>query len=227
MTFSENGTTSVSMGWRLGGGVLIWERSRAPISAMCSVRGIGVALIESTSMLARMDLMRSFCTTPKRCSSSMISRPRSLNCTSLDSMRCVPIMTSTLPSSSFFSAMPLLLGRLKARNDFDRNRPALEAFLEGAVVLLGENRRRHQHGHLLAVGDRLERARAWRLRSCRSRRRRRSGGPSAAGFPCRPSRLRRRASGRACPRRESSLPFRAARACRTRYGWPRTALRWA
>ena len=36
--------------------------------------------------------------TPKRCSSSMMTRPRSLNCTSLETSRCVPITICVSPS---------------------------------------------------------------------------------------------------------------------------------
>ncbi len=66
---------------------------------MCSVRGIGVALSESTSTSRRSARSSSFCATPKRCSSSTITRPSSLGITSRLSTRCVPISTSTLPAS--------------------------------------------------------------------------------------------------------------------------------
>ena len=76
------------------------DMSRMPTSDMFSVRGIGVALSVSTSTRLRICLMRSLCATPKRCSSSTTSRPRSLNVTSFDSSRCVPTMTSTLPAAT-------------------------------------------------------------------------------------------------------------------------------
>ena len=76
------------------------DMSRMPTSDMFSVRGIGVAVIVSTSTFLRICLMRSLCATPKRCSSSTTSRPRSLNATSFDSRRCVPTMMSTLPAAS-------------------------------------------------------------------------------------------------------------------------------
>ena len=56
------------------------DMSRMPASDMFSVRGIGVAVIVSTSTRLRICLMRSLCATPKRCSSSTTSRPRSRNC---------------------------------------------------------------------------------------------------------------------------------------------------
>ncbi len=46
---------------------------------MCRVRGIGVAVRVSTSTCVRSCLIRSLCFTPKRCSSSTTSSPRSLN----------------------------------------------------------------------------------------------------------------------------------------------------
>ena len=76
-TDSENGATTVWIASRSLGGVSITDISRNPISDMCSVRGIGVADIESTSTFLRISLMRSLCATPNRCSSSTTSRPKS------------------------------------------------------------------------------------------------------------------------------------------------------
>jgi hypothetical protein len=71
-----------------------------PVTAISSVRGIGVADIASTSTLVRSALSVSLCSTPNRCSSSMMTRPRSLNRTSPVMSRCVPMTTSMLPSRS-------------------------------------------------------------------------------------------------------------------------------
>ena len=49
------------------------------------------------------------------------------------------------------------LGRAEARQLGDLHRPLREAVAEGLEVLLGQQRRRAQHGHLLAVGHRDER----------------------------------------------------------------------
>ena len=73
--------------------------SRSPASDICSVRGIGVADIEITSTFSFSWRSSSFCLTPKRCSSSTISRPRSLARTSRESTRWVPIRMSTRPSA--------------------------------------------------------------------------------------------------------------------------------
>ena len=67
------------------------------VSAIESVRGIGVAVSVSTSTLVRNCLMRSLCRTPKRCSSSTTSSPRSWKRTSWPSSRCVPTTMSMVP----------------------------------------------------------------------------------------------------------------------------------
>ena len=74
--------------------------SRIPVTAISRVRGIGVADIARTSTVVRIFFSDSFCSTPKRCSSSTITRPKSLNATSSERRRCVPMMTSTDPSVS-------------------------------------------------------------------------------------------------------------------------------
>src|SRR2546423_5052155 len=61
--------------------------SRRPASDIWSVRGIGVALRESTSTRSLSWRRSSFCFTPKRCSSSTIRRPRSSGRTSRDRPR--------------------------------------------------------------------------------------------------------------------------------------------
>ena len=80
-----------------------------PVSDSSSVRGIGVAESVSTSTSARSALMRSLCCTPNRCSSSTTSRPRSLNATSSESSRCVPMTTSTSPLATPGDDLRLLL----------------------------------------------------------------------------------------------------------------------
>ncbi len=77
---------------------MIVDISRMPVTAISSVRGIGVALIDSTSTLVRSRFICSLCSTPKRCSSSTMIRPRSLTRMSGLSSRWVPITMSTLPS---------------------------------------------------------------------------------------------------------------------------------
>jgi hypothetical protein len=50
-------TTFVSMGYRLGGGVVITDKSLAAISRNCKVLGIGVAVKVSVSTLAAIVLI--------------------------------------------------------------------------------------------------------------------------------------------------------------------------
>ncbi len=92
--------TEVRTGCRSSGGVKIVDISRIPEMPISSVRGMGVADMASTSTSVRSCLRNSLCSTPNRCSSSMISRPSLANRTSGDSSRCVPITMSTLPAAS-------------------------------------------------------------------------------------------------------------------------------
>ncbi len=79
-----------------------------PSSDMASVRGIGVAVSVSTSTSARRRLSCSFWRTPKRCSSSMMTRPRFLNLMSGWISLWVPmtrsIVPAAMPSSEAFTS---------------------------------------------------------------------------------------------------------------------------
>ncbi len=79
---------------------MIVDISRMPVTAISRVRGIGVADMVSTSTFARSFFSCSLCSTPKRCSSSTMTRPRSLNFVSEENRRWVPMTTSTAPSFS-------------------------------------------------------------------------------------------------------------------------------
>ena len=89
----------MSTGWRSSGGVRMVDISRMPARLISRVRGIGVALIVSTSTWVRRLLMCSLCSTPKRCSSSTTTSPRSFHRTPVCSNRWVPMTMSTLPSA--------------------------------------------------------------------------------------------------------------------------------
>ncbi len=86
------------MASRSTGGVPMTLRSRTPVSDIWSVRGIGVAESVNTWTSERISLSRSLWVTPKCCSSSMTSRPRSWNLTALASSAWVPMAMSTVPS---------------------------------------------------------------------------------------------------------------------------------
>ena len=128
-----------------------------PSSDIASVRGIGVAVSVSTSTSARSRFSCSFCRTPKRCSSSMMTRPRFLNLTSGWISLCVPITRSMVPAARPSSAAFTSFGGAEARQLDELHRQVGEAVGEDLEVLLGEQRRRHQHRDLLAVGERDER----------------------------------------------------------------------
>ena len=73
------------------------DRSLIPESDIFRVLGIGVAVIAKMSTSARSARILSFCLTPKRCSSSMITKPRFLKINSGPSSLCVPITISSFP----------------------------------------------------------------------------------------------------------------------------------
>ena len=66
--------------------------------AMLRVRGMGVADRVSISTPMKLCFSFSLWRTPKRCSSSMMTSPRSWKRTSLDSSRWVPTTMSALPA---------------------------------------------------------------------------------------------------------------------------------
>ena len=113
MASSLKTITSVCMGCRLGGAVLIMLRSLAPIKLNCKVRGIGVAVSVKESTVVLICFNFSFAATPNFCSSSMIMMPRSLNFTSLPSNACVPMMISIFPSATFCKVSFFSLADLK------------------------------------------------------------------------------------------------------------------
>ena len=83
--------------------------------------------------------------------------PESSARTSRESSRWVPIRMSTFPSANARAPARTSAGLAQARDHLDLEREVGEALAEGAEVLLGEDRRRHQHHHLAALGGRLER----------------------------------------------------------------------
>ena len=106
----------MTIGWRLGGGVEITERSRDPISENWSVRGIGVAVSVSVSTLTLIWRSFSLAATPNFCSSSMTRSPSDLKRTFFPNILWVPIRMSIFPSSSSFSTWAVsfaLLERLR------------------------------------------------------------------------------------------------------------------
>ena len=70
--------TSVVTGWRPGGSPRITDTSMSPHSVSASVRGIGVAVITSTSGLQPFAASVPRCRTPKRCCSSITASASAL-----------------------------------------------------------------------------------------------------------------------------------------------------
>ena len=103
-----------------------------------------MAVSVSTSTSARSALIASLWRTPKRCSSSMISRPRRLNFTSLDSSLCVPTTMSMRAVGDALQRGVDLLRRAKARQLGHLHRPLAEAVDDVLEVLLGQQRGRRQ-----------------------------------------------------------------------------------
>ncbi|MNP27982.1 hypothetical protein D3C76_1209230 [compost metagenome] len=105
--------TKVRTDSRRAGGVAMIDRSRMPATAMFRVRGIGVAVRVRMSTSLRSALSCSFWRTPKRCSSSITTRPRSLKRTSSCSSLWVPMRMSILPSARSAAALATSLADLK------------------------------------------------------------------------------------------------------------------
>ena len=97
MTPSPSRRTKVLIAKRFCGAVAMIENSRNPSIAIPKVLGIGVAVKVRISTSARNAFNASFWRTPKRCSSSTITRPRLANRVSFDRSLCVPIMISASP----------------------------------------------------------------------------------------------------------------------------------
>jgi hypothetical protein len=87
------------------GGEAMTLRSLKPARPAARVRGVGVALIQRAWIPLASSESFAFSAAPKCCSSSMITRPRSANFTSLEARAWVPTTTFNLPlfSPSFAS----------------------------------------------------------------------------------------------------------------------------
>ena len=115
---------------------------------------MGVAVRVMTSTNFRICFNFSLWVTPKRCSSSTITSPRSRKTTSFWRSRCVPITMSTFPSPSRLTISFCSRGFLKRLSTSISNGIGLESVPEGLVVLLGQHRRRNQNSNLLPAHHR-------------------------------------------------------------------------
>ena len=141
---------------RSTGGVAMIDRSRTPVSASCSVRGIGVAVSVSTCTSARSSLSRSLCATPKCCSSSTTSRPEILELDRLAEQRVGADHDVDLAVGEALLDAVEVGCRHQPRGLRHIDREAREALGEGLEVLAREQRGRHHHRHLLAAHGRGE-----------------------------------------------------------------------
>ena len=142
---------------RSAGGVCSSDRSRMPTSDISSVRGIGVAESVRTSTFVFIFFIVSLCCTPKRCSSSTISKPEILE---LHVVREQAVRADHAVDLAALDALDHLLGLAggeEPRQRLDADREPGEPVGERVAVLGREQRRRCEHGDLLAVLDRLER----------------------------------------------------------------------
>ena len=124
---------------------------------MCSVRGIGVAESVSTSTSSRSERSSSFWATPKRCSSSRMTRPSSFGITSRESTPVRADQHVDLALGEVAQHLLRLGGLAEARDHLDAHGEVAEALAERVPVLLGEDRRGHEHQRLLAVDRDRER----------------------------------------------------------------------
>ena len=108
-----NGATSVITASRSSGGVSITLILLMPDRDIWSVRGMGVALSASTSTPSLRSFSFSFCLTPKRCSSSITSSPRSWKRVSFLKREWVDMTMSTSPLASLASTSLRRAGVLK------------------------------------------------------------------------------------------------------------------
>ena len=97
---SSIGARAVRMGWRRAGGVAMTLSDCSPTSAACRVRGMGVAVRVRTWTPSPSLRKAAFCRVPKRCSSSITTRPRSRKRTPLAASAWVPMAICTSPAAS-------------------------------------------------------------------------------------------------------------------------------
>ena len=125
--------------------------SRSPLTAICSVRGIGVAVSVSTSTLRR-ELLDALLVGDAE--ALLFVDDQEAEALEVHVLREQAVGAdddvdlAVLEPARATSSCSLL--RLEARERRDRDRVVAHARLEGAEVLLREHRRRAEHGDLLA-----------------------------------------------------------------------------
>ena len=98
----------------------------------------------------------SLAATPNFCSSSIISRPRSLNPMFLPSSLVRTDQNVDLAGGQVVGDLPHLFRAFHAAQVLDPHGEFFQPVVERSVMLQGEDRGRNQHGDLFRVGDGLE-----------------------------------------------------------------------
>ena len=133
------------------------DTSRSPYTVSASVRGIGVAVITSTSGIRPFARSVARCTTPKRCCSSMIARPSERKCTSPARARACRRPGGCRPAARRASRSRRFRPVVAPVMSSTRKRDCLQQLSQAEKVLLGENLGRRHERHLQAVLHRDER----------------------------------------------------------------------
>ena len=148
--------TTVWMARRSLGGVSITDMSRMPSSDMCSVRGIGVALMVSTSMLCFICFSRSLCLHAEALLLIDDQQAKVVELTSFESSRCVPIEDVHLAGRGVGQHFFDFLGVRKRLSMSIAHGKRGKSALERLEVLKCEHGGRSEHRDLFAVAQRLE-----------------------------------------------------------------------
>ena len=156
MSFSSNLATTVWMAMRSLGGVSMTLMSRRPISDMCSVRGMGVADMVSTSTVVAHLLQPLFVANAEALLFIDDEQAEVLKLQIFREQAMRADEDIDLARLDFLEDLFLLLRRAEARDHLDVDGKAGEALLEGLVVLEGEDGRRGEHRDLLVVLHGLE-----------------------------------------------------------------------
>ena len=186
-------------GVAVGGGVCITERSRAPISENCKVRGIGVAVMVRVSTLTFIWRSFSFTLTPNFCSSSIISSPKSLNLMLLPIILCVPIRILILPSPNSFTMRGTVFGTTSPTQIIHFTRKILQSFTESLKVLISQYGSRYKYRHLFVVRHSLKSSTHCYFRFSKTNIPSTPDGPSDVRFPYQPLHPELSSAGREYP----------------------------
>ncbi len=141
---------------RSTGGVAITDISRTPVSASCSVRGMGVAVSVSTCTSSRRAFSRSLCADAEMLLLVDDDKPEILERDVLGEQRMRADHDIDLAVFQLLARLRRLLGGHEPRGARELHRKAVEAVGEGLVMLAREQRRRHDNRHLLALHHRDE-----------------------------------------------------------------------